>query len=460
MMKRIFFFICILSSLLSCSDDDSFTTDPSARLTFSTDTVRMDTVFTTIGSSTYSFWAFNYSGDGIRISRVFLRKGSQNGFRVNVDGSFLDNSIGSSVSDLEVRKGDSIRVFVELTAPVNMQDVAQKIEDDLVFQLESGVEQDMHLTSYAWDAQLLRNPVIQNDTVIESTRPILIYGQLKVNEGVTLTIKNTTLFFHDKAGMSIYGTLLTESVLMRGDRLDHMFDYLPYDRVSGQWGGLRFYESSTGNILINTVIRSGTNAVRCDSSQLSPDNQRLYMERCVVHNSMGYGVQLRNSYVSLVDCQVSNSEGDCVSIYGGAVNLSGCTIAQFYPFVANHGVALRFTNALNGYQYPLEQLDCRNSIITGYADDEIMGTQADEDANFNYWFENSLLRTPKIDDEEHFKDIIWETPADIIQGKLHFVNIDETNFIYDFHLVKASPAQGLGCYRQSDSDESPSENDE
>jgi hypothetical protein len=48
---------------------------------------------------------------------------------VNVDGSYLDNSLGSQVRDLEVRKGDSIRVFIELTAPQNMKDVAQAVED-------------------------------------------------------------------------------------------------------------------------------------------------------------------------------------------------------------------------------------------------------------------------------------------------------------------------------------------
>ncbi|MBQ5510460.1 MAG: DUF4982 domain-containing protein, partial [Prevotella sp.] len=35
------------------------------------------------------------------------------------------------------------------------------------------------------------------------------------------------LYFHDKAGIDVYGTLVTQDVQLRGDRLDHMFDYLP-----------------------------------------------------------------------------------------------------------------------------------------------------------------------------------------------------------------------------------------
>ena len=37
--------------------------------------------------------------------------------------------------DLEVRKGDSLQVFVELTAPENRQLEPQQLEDHLLFQL-------------------------------------------------------------------------------------------------------------------------------------------------------------------------------------------------------------------------------------------------------------------------------------------------------------------------------------
>ncbi len=447
MIKRIFLFLSVLTAIIACSDDDSFTTSQSARLSFSTDTVKMDTVFTTIGSSTYTFWVRNHSDDGIRIARAYLKSGNQTGFRVNVDGSYLDNTLGSTVNNLEVRKGDSLRVFVELTAPKNMQTVAQEISDHLVFQLESGVEQRVVLRCYAWDAFLLHNPVIKNDTTIATEKPIVIYGQLQVEKGATLTIRKTKLFFHDQAGIQVHGTLITDSVLMRGDRLDHMFDYLPYDRVSGQWGGITFHETSTNNNMTYTELHSGTYGIRCDSSSLSPTNLRLYMERCVVHNSKGHGMELKNSYVSLLNCQVTNSLGDCVNIDGGAINLHYCTLGQFYPFDAQRGVALRFVNGTDSIAHALEQLDCRNTILTGYADDELMGTQKKEDVAFNYYFENCLLRTPEVtEDTTHFKNIIWEKPSDEIQGKKHFVTIDETNFIYDFHLDSLSTAKGKGCY--------------
>ena len=94
-MKRIFYFFTILLALVACEDDDSFSTSTGLRLTFSVDTLQMDTVFSRTPSSTYTFWVHNTNDDGIRLSTVKLRRGNQSGFRVNVDGVYLDNSNGS-----------------------------------------------------------------------------------------------------------------------------------------------------------------------------------------------------------------------------------------------------------------------------------------------------------------------------------------------------------------------------
>ena len=84
--------------------------------------------------------------------------------------------------------------------------------------------------------------------------------------------------------------------------------------------------------------------------------------------------------------------------------------------------------------------------MTGYADDVLTGEDTGDETDFLYHFNNCLLRTPEVKESADFIDILWETPKDEAGGKKHFVTIDETNFIYDFHLVETSPAQGLGCY--------------
>ena len=442
-MKRIFLYLIInIGIFTACSDDDSFTTSGNDLLTFSVDTVKMDTVFSNVGSRTYSFWVHNHTGDGIRIGTVRLRNGNQTGFRVNVDGTYLDNTLGSVANDFEVRGGDSICVFVELTARENNALQPQLVEDDLVFSLESGVEQRVNLRSYAWDAISLKDFEIDKDTLIETEKPIVVYGDgINVDSGAGLTLRNTTLYFHDGAGLTVRGTLNTDHVVMRGDRLDHMFDYLPYDRVSGQWRGVSFEGPSKDNQLTDTEIRNAMTAVALDSAAIDTTAQRLTMIRCVVHNAKGDGVSVSNSHIGLYYCQLTNTLGNCLSLKGGIADIDHCTLAQFYPFTASRGAALSFNDSHDLW------LMCSNSIVTGYTDDVVMGSHNDTARVFVYRFEDCLLRTPAVaDDTVSFKRIQWETAQDSIQGKKHFVTIDERNLIYDFHLDSLSTAQGKGCY--------------
>ena len=434
-------------SLVGCEDEDTFTTSTSARLTFSTDSVKMDTIFSNVGSRTYDFWVYNHAGGGLRLQSVRLAQGNQTGFRVNVDGAYLDNALGSVVTGLEVRKGDSIRVFVELTAPDNGQPEPQLIEDRLVFRLESGGEQQVVLQGHTWDAIAMRNVVVRADSLIESKKPIVVYGGLRVDSAVTLTIRNSTLYFHDGKGLDVYGRLLTDSVVMRGDRLDHMFDYLPYDRVSGQWGkegGVTFHSSSTRNVLWHTEIRNaGKYGIRCDSTEYKENERRLDMDHCVVHNCKGPGVVTYNANIRLSYCQLSNTQGDCLAVYGGKADVNRCTFAQFYPFVGGRGAALRFSNIL-----PLYGMNCDSSIVTGYDEDVVMGVVVDTLKAYSFQFANTLLRTPYEEglDSTAFRNVKWESPKDSIQGKQHFRLIDEDNLKYDFRLDSISTVQGWGCY--------------
>ena len=147
-MKRIFYFLIIVVLMMACADDDNFSTASGLRLTFTKDTVKMDTVFARTPSSTYTFWVHNPNDEGIRLSSIRLNRRNQTGFRVNVDGSYLDNALGSQVNDLEIRRKDSILVFVELTSTETSQLEPKLIEDDLVFTLESGVEQRVNLRAW------------------------------------------------------------------------------------------------------------------------------------------------------------------------------------------------------------------------------------------------------------------------------------------------------------------------
>lgn len=462
MIRRLFLFLIVgVAMLVACSDDDTFSTNSGDRLSFAVDTLSFDTIFSSVPTSTQSFWVHNNSGDGLRISRVSLEHGNQRGFRVNVDGNYLDNTAGSLAQNIEVRKGDSIRVFVELTTVVNGNEEPTLVEDNLVFRLESGVEQKVNLRAFSWDALSIDSLAITSDTTIASTKPILIGKGITVAEGATLTINAPTkLYFHAGKGIEVFGQLIVEgtpdnNVVMRGDRTDRMFDYLPYDRVSGQWGGIAIRESSNGNVVRYADIHSGSYGIVCDSAALDTISPRLTVDCSTIHNVSGNGVEANNAYVKITNSQISNAAGDCVAIHGGKAEIIYCTLAQFYPFTGGRGVALSFSNSINGNPTPLYILECTNTIVTGYSSDEFMGSdisltgdttnggESNEEIPFNYIFTNSIIRTPTITDEEalaKFPRSIFEQ-ADSTEATSQFVGIDEDNLIYDFHLDSAATAR-------------------
>jgi hypothetical protein len=424
MIKRLFFFLIVALFLLTaCSENDSFTTDRSHRLTFTTDTVRMDTLFATVPSATYTFWVHNQSGDGLRLRSVRLERSGQSGFRANVDGSYLN----PVVNNLEIREGDSIRVFVEVTAFENQSPDPQLVEDNLLFTLESEVEQRVNLRTYSWNAEQWQTVDITSDRTIESATPIVVYGGINVAEGAALAIKNTTIYFHDGAGINVKGALYAENCVFRGDRLDHMFDYLPYDRVSGQWQGITVEPHATSCLLVDSELRNAMDGIVADTTV-------VVLSGSTIHNCKGFGLWAHDCVVDIQYSTLSNTLKDCLTLLGCQSTLNHVTLAQFYPFYANRGAALHIAPTKQEFS-----LTCTNTLATGYDDDVLMG-EVDEKSECS--FENCLLRTPEPDatEQQYFKDIIWEKKDDEIQGKKHFVLVDEDNLIYDFRLKEESPA--------------------
>ena len=417
-MKRILLFSLILSALLvSCSDDDKFSSDPSSILSFSVDSLAMDTVFVSTSTRTYDFWVYNKGDAGIRIHEVRLDHPSKAGFRVNVDGNYVD----SVAYDFEIRKGDSLRVFVELTAPDVQEDTPQRIEDFLIFALENGREQPMKLSAYSWKAIIYKDELVVNeDMVIDEQRPLVFMKGIVVNDGATLSLSNAHLYFHDKAGIEVFGTLTADNTLFRGDRLDRMFPYLPYDRVSGQWKGIFIHPYSKNNVFQDCEVRSSCAGISCGSQS------SLTLLRCTIHNCKGPGLELNESSATIDNCRITNTLGDCLNVIGSLVYINHTTLAQFYPFSADRGVALRFDAA--------SILVCDNTLVTGYEEDVIMG----EGTNFS--FTNCILRTIAPSDTEEFEHVIWESPKDEIQGEKHFVTFDTENLIYNFTIKEISPA--------------------
>lgn len=445
-MKKIYTVISaiIAFALMACTDNDSFSNSyGSNMLSFGQDTLSLDTVFSNVPSPHKQFMVYNNSGDGIRITNVRLESGNQSGFRVNVNGTYLSSVLGYQMSDMEMRKGDSIRVFVEVTTNMQNSNVPELVEDNLLFTLESGRKQRVNLRAMSWDAVLLRNVIVSNDSTIENPdgKPVVVYGDLTVSKDATLTLTpGTTLYFDHDAGMDVYGTLkckgeVDKEVTMRSNRLDRMVSNLMYDNNPGQWGSIRLRSTSHDNEVSYTDIHAATNGIVCDSA-LDNSKQTLSIDHSTIHNVKGNGLKAVSCNINMENCQISNALDSCVAFLGGNVDINHCTIAQYYPFDAGRGPALAFANAKDKVEYPLV-MQVRNSIIKGYADDVVywsyggIATETPMDVNFH----NSLVRTPMPADKDaaFFAEAKLEDVKDTLtNGNNSFQLFDTHFFFYDF----------------------------
>lgn len=443
--------VFFLFLFVSCNDDDTFSTSPQNRLSMPFDTLKMDTIFAKIPAASKVFWIYNNSGDGIRCANVRVQKGNQSGFRVNVDGIYLGEKTGYQTSEIEVRKNDSIRVVVEVTSPDNGSELYKELDDNLIFRLESGVEQVINLNAFAWKADVVRNLVVKNDTTIDTTisgRALVVYGGITVDSLVTLTIApGSTIYFHDDAGIDVKGKLICQgtaekNITLRGDRLDDVIQDVPYDRMPGRWQGIHFHGDSYDNIIEYTDLHGGYDAVVCDSSDVN--RRKLTINSSTIHNCDGYGILSNNANVYVANTQITNAYMGGVAVYGGEMSLIHNTIAQFYWVNTKKykGEALYFSNKLGEHIYPLTNLEVKNCIITGLGDE--VGVGKNDSVAFNYHFYNSVLRTDttKVENREN---IIWEDLKDTTCGsEKNFVMVDNQHQQFDFHLDSLSKANGAG----------------
>ena len=456
MKRRLYYILCLLCLTgflaVACSDDEEFTSNVSMRLDFSTDTVRFDTVFTTIGSSTQRFKVYNRNDKGIRLSSVSLAGKGESGFRINVDGQY-----GTSISDVEVLHEDSIFVFVEVTVNPQASDSPVLIRDTVVFALESGIRQQVILEAYGQDVIIMRAEVVYDDRELSAARPYLIYDSLVVSANARLTIPaGAKLCFHQGASMYVHGQVVcegsvSEPVVFRGDRTDKLFPYLPYDRLDAQWGGISISSESYGNLFNHVDIHGGTYGIACDSAMT--DRRKMELTNSVVHNVSGNGVHAVCCNMLVANTQISNSGGHCVSLFGGSSEFVHCTLAQFYPWNASRGSALYFCNAADDFLYPLEKAYFYNTIVTGNSSDDVLGGDINRNKDdvsssevpFNYLFANCLLNTKiKEQDAASYVDCILESEENETFKASDFRNIDTDNYIYDFRLSEKSVARGVG----------------
>ncbi len=432
-MKYFFYFLALTTfvamGLTSCIEDD-FTSATSNLLTFSTDTVRFDTVITKQGTATKQFVIYNKSKKQLNISSIKVAGTTGKAkFFLNVDGAK-----GKQFNNIEVRGEDSIYVFVEgyideLSSP-NITEFNDRIDF-----VTNGVTQSIVLNAFGQDVKRLPATVITADTHFTAEQPYLIYDSLTVSEGVTLTIDpGATLLFHDKAWIKSAGTIKAigtqeQPITLRGDRLDHVVGKISFDIMSGQWGGVLL--SGYNNEFHYVDMRSNSWGMRVISDD--PSKLSLHLLNCLLHNSSTYGMLALNAWVEAEGTEFSDAPSAVVYFQGGKVRLVQCTIANYYLFSAIEGANIVLFNQDKAKTF--RPLDCKiiNCISYGLGLD--INDIAKDLNETNIWIHNTLFKSDGNDDA-HFFNCVWK-------GDPKFL-VNRDKYVFDYRLDNKSDAIGKG----------------
>jgi hypothetical protein len=421
-------------TLANCTpEEEVITIDPEAHLTFSTDTLFFDTLFTDTVSFTLRFRVFNPQDNAVNLSSISLASGGNSFYDLLING-IKDKQFQDQV----ILGKDSLLVLVEVTIPSRDENTLFLVEDSVMFVTNSNI-QKVNLVAWGQDAHFFRkDSIIACNTLWPADKPYVLYGSVLVDSLCTLTIEEgAEIYINKNATIFVGGSLQVvgstdQPVLFRNVRLD-------LEHAPGQWVGLVFLEGSKNNKIDHAVIRNAEFGVRLGTPD--PDTiPDLIISNSIIENMSGYGILAFTSDLKAYNLVVNN----CVNatgahFAGGNYVYQHCTFANYSIGLFNQAPALIFTDNLELDDGSLLQADLytllQNNIIWGdHQDKEELLFNASEGPEFKVFLENCLIRSQN-DDFEVNNNILGTDP-DFPQF------IDPVKFNYQLDTL--SPAQDQG----------------
>ena len=441
LLKKVIYVIPTLLFLMvwsSCRNDIDFVKSE-GNLTFSKDTVYLDTVFTNIGSSTYTLKVYNNSERNILIPKIKLQKGFGSNYRLNVDGMTGDIPLsGKEFTNVELLAKDSMYIFIETTIDIQQLVTNQNqylYTDKIVFGENNTQEVDLvtlvkdaifiypqQITSLDGTTQIeTLNFDIDGDGTIDETniqgrfldenelnfsneKPYVIYGYAGVNNGDVLTIEpGSRIHFHANSGMIIsanasvhsmgmlsdnYETMENE-IIFEGDRLEDSFSNIP-----GQWQTIWILNGSTDNKFNFTTIKNSTIGILCDGNQY--DQEKLEINNSKIYNSSNFGLLARGTNIKSENLIINKcGQSSFAATFGGQYDFIHSTIVNYWTTSFRQFPSLLLNNFSqdsdqNIVPNDLNNANFTNCIIYGNDNPEFLLDNFAE-AEFNFKFKNCLL---------------------------------------------------------------------
>ena len=415
-------------------------------LTFSTDTLKFDTVFTAQGSYTSGVVIYNPQSEAVVVSSVRMQGGAASYFHLNINGSSL-----AAATNLRIAAHDSMYVFATVTINPDSSNTPFFIDDFLVATM-NGKDFSIPFTAYGQNAHYIMNDSITVNTTWLTDRPYVVFNKLAIGPGVALTIpKSCKVYMHQNARFFVYGALVVDpgglpgkdSVVFQGDRLDR--DYFGYIGYPGEWGGIYFVPGGFG-LITDAVIKNCGGATpyyfyTIQSAAIEVDTAaKLYIDHSKVENSIGYGILSIQGSVVANNCLVSTTGAEALAIIqGGYDTITNCTFANYGTAAVSH--ATNGTVAILNY-YRVDQNTIyfgnlnavmENCIVYGSLDSEIV-CDTSSSAGARLVVNNCLLKMGSV------REPFVQFDATLFNMDPMFK--DQNNG--DFHLAAGSPAIAKG----------------
>jgi len=435
-------FIVLLILISSCRKDfDTVAGNGDFRI--EKDTLFLDSVFTGIASHTYRFKIYNTSNKDITLNRIYLEKGDQSFYRLNVDGT-----PGKTFDDVLIHAKDSIFVFVEVTADINR--LSDPVYEENLFVEDDGKKDDILLTAFVKDAYFyyperypdgshetlvlytdpdtgetseVRGFFLDGDTTFTDEKAIVIYGHMAVPDGHTLTIEQGThLYFHFNSGLIVWenatlkvnGTLGNE-VIFEDDRMEE-----EYENAPGMWNYIWLRQNSINNEINYAVIKNASIGI-----QVFPTNNfnpALQIKNTQIYNTSLAGIFGVATYIKGENLVFNHFGISAVNIrLGGNYEFKHCTFANYNGNRFNEKSATVYVSNYSKtpdetYVFDLQNFKMSNCIVYGNSNIEFY-LDKDDNAGFNYTINNSLIKF--YDPQNHFADI----PEVDFSDTAHYQNI-------------------------------------
>ena len=421
-MKSKNFIIIIIFTVfitLSCKKEN-IATGTNINISFSADTIILDTLFTEIGSATYYFKVYNNSNKTVKFDEIFLGNKNKSAYRTRIDGQE-----GNQAFNVQIAANDSMFIFLETTLQKNSQNEPSLIKDSIIF--KSGEHtRDIDILSWGQNVKMMKSQNISTQSLNNST-PYLICGNITVDTLQTLTIKEgTKLYFHKNSTLTIKGKLIVNGktekpVLFSSDRLEDFYNDIP-----GQWNGIYFPKGNLGAEITNATIENSSVGLSFNQPNIGSE---IKINNSIIRHCLKNGIEITTGNFSLNNLLITNCGQAALSISDGTNGtINHSTIANYYDYGRNSR-SLVISNDENTKE---NNITVTNSIIYGTFPNEI------------YIDNENSLSSINID------HCIVKTNLESIISPLSITNsINKDPLFYDtkkqyFYLTKDSPARDFG----------------